>query len=85
MIKSSDLTFDNPVFKELVTESLFPYYPGSVKAPVNKPFFDDQQTEKMKSSAEKPVPTTAATPVSPTAKARPATNTSGNGMTSVDD
>lgn len=85
MIRSNDLTFDNPVFKELVTESLFPYYPGSVKAPLNKPFFDDQQVDQMKSSAEKPLPTTAAHPSSPTVKASPAAKPSGGGITSVDD
>ena len=85
MIKSSDLTFDNPVFKELVTESLFPYYPGSVKAPANRPFFDDSHAEQMKSSAEKPVPTAAATPVSPTVRTRTAAKPSGGGITSVDD
>ena len=85
MIKSSDLTFDNPVFKELVTESLFPYYPGSVKAPANRPFFDDSLAEQMKSSAEKPVPTAAATPVSPTVRTRTAAKPSGGGITSVDD
>ena len=84
MIRSNDLTFDNPVFKELVTESLFPYYPGSVKAPLNKPYFDDQQVDLMKSSAEKPLPSEVSAALK-TAKARPATNTSGNGMTSVDD
>ena len=86
MIKSNDLTFDNPVFKQLVTESLFPYYPGSVKAPALRSFFNDQLTEQMRASAAKPVPTTVSASVPNTSKTRPVTRISGGGgITSVDD
>ena len=45
-IKSSDLTFDNPVYQSLVNQSLFPYYEGSVGVPLNT-FFIEQNKEEM--------------------------------------
>ena len=54
MIESNDLTFDNHVFRDLVNQSLFPYYEGSVGRPLNQ-FFMEVNKDKMLEQADKSV------------------------------
>lgn len=72
-IESNDLTFDNPVFRELVSQSLFPYYQGSVGRPLNQ-YFDESTREIMlEQAATAPARTSTAV-----------TRTSGNPINDVD-
>lgn len=50
MIDSKELHFNNASYKELVNQSLFPYYDGSIGAPLNR-YFKEELVEGMKTKA----------------------------------
>lgn len=72
IIESNNLTFDNPIFDELVNESLFPYYPGSAALPVGK-YFDPENEKVILDKTGKPVGSSA--PKAPAASAGSAATT----------